>query len=379
MNELSTIIRSEIGRLGSIRFDRFMDLALYHPIHGYYRREGENPRTGREGDFFTSVSVGPLFGRLLARQFLEMWEKLERPAEFWIIEQGGEDAQLACDILAWCRDSAPAFFAAVHYILIEDGLDLREQQWSKTENEGLAKKVSWLSSVAAAAERKPAGVFFSNEFFDALPVRLVRRKDNSWTELHAALFRGDGFALVEKKIDDGRLSEAVDELELPTAEGYTTEINLRARDWMESAGRILQRGYVVTIDYGFPASIYYAPFRASGTLTSYRDHRQTEDVLRDPGSQDITAHVDFTALARAGEKVGLTTFGFLDQQRFLTGIAHEELSEGPGPRAGIAENSRAWQTLTNPGFLGTRFQVLLQARNAPPELAGLRFANGAKV
>ena len=166
----------------------------------------------------------------------------------------------------------------------------------------------------------------------------------------------------------------MEDLSLPATEDYTTEINLRARQWMEETGSALERGYFLTIDYGFPASAYYAPHRVSGTLTAYQQHQRTEDVLSEPGSRDITAHVDFTALARAGEKAGLTTLGFLDQNHFLMGIAHDELSGVAGPATGPAENLRAWQTLIHPDFLGGRFQVLLQAKDAADQLAGLRYA-----
>jgi SAM-dependent MidA family methyltransferase len=369
-NELSALIRDEIRPSGSIPFDRFMELALYHPMHGYYRREGGKPRTGREGDFFTSVSVGPLFGRLLAKQFMEMWERMEKPAPFWIIEQGGEDARLACDILSWCRDEASDFFAALRYAMIEDAPASRNQQ-GKTLG-SLSEKMTWLFSTMT--EQKPDGIFFSNELVDAFPVRRVVCRKDRWLELQVGLDRTDDFVWIEKEITDGKLAEAVNAPELPTSEGCTTEINLRARAWVEEAGRMLQRGYFLTIDYGFPASA--KSLRVSGTLTAYQKHQRTGDVLREPGSRDITAHVDFTALARAGEKAGWTTLGFLDQQHFLMGIAHDELSEGPGPRTGIRENLRAWQTLIHPEHLGARFQVLLQARDAPDRLAGLRYARG---
>jgi SAM-dependent MidA family methyltransferase len=372
MTALSALIRVEIAGRGPISFERFMELALYHPEHGYYRREREKPRTGREGDFFTSVSVGPLFGRLLARQFFEMWEKLEKPDPFWIIEQGAEDGQLACDILGWCRDETPALFEAIRYAVIEDASTVRARQMEKLKAGAFDKTMRWFPDVFALREHEPVGVFFSNELVDSLPVRLVRRSKGAWLELRVTAGKEENFAWID--FEDDELSEVTRILELPEVEGYSTEINLRARDWMKDVGNALKRGYVLTIDYGFPASVYYAPFRAGGTLTAYLDHRRTEEVLVDPGSRDITAHVDFTALAKMGEETGLATIGFLDQQHFFMGVAHGELSESAGPRTGIAEKVRAWQTLTRPDYLGARFQVLLQAKDAPHDLAGLRFA-----
>src|SRR5262249_40368567 len=155
---------------------------------------------------------------------------------------------------------------------------------------------------------------------------------------------------------------------------YTTEINLAARRWIGEVAAAIGRGYVVTVDYGFPASVYHAPYRSGGTLTSYLRHRRSEEVLAEPGTRDITAHVAFTALARAGEAAGLATLGFVDQQRFLMGIARDELAGTPGPRVGLEKNTRAWNTLTHPEHLGTRFHALVQAKEAPAELDGLRFA-----
>lgn len=373
MAALEDIIRDEIEHKGSIPFERFMELALYHPARGYYRRGRETPRTGRKGDFFTSVSTGPLFGRLLARQFLEMWERMEKPAPFWIVEQGAENAWLACDILAWCRDEAPDFFAALRYGIFEIDSSMRDEQEKVLEAAGFEKKVRWMAGVEAwESKDKPIGVFFSNELVDAFPVHRVVRRGGEWLEFHVTLDERGRFAWCEREIRNVALAGAVQEL--PALDGYATEINLRARSWMEWLAQTWPWGYVVTIDYGFPASIYYEVFRKSGTLSGYKEHRRVDDILAEPGSCDLTAHVDFTALARIGEKEGLVMLGFLDQQHFLTGIAHDELEGRAGPKAGIAENLRAWQTLTHPDYLGTRFQVLLQAKNAPGSLAGLRYA-----
>ena len=143
---------------------------------------------------------------------------------------------------------------------------------------------------------------------------------------------------------------------------------------MRGVAGLLRRGYVLTIDYGYPASLYYAPFRSDGTLTCFRKHRSDDEVLRGPGEQDLTAHVDFTALMRTGESAGLETLGFVDQQRFFTGVAHDELSGAVVYPDGLSQQLRGWQTLTHPEHMGTRFHVLVQAKNAPGDLDGLRFA-----
>jgi len=374
MSPLKEIIRAEILELGSIRFDRFMDLALNHPLYGYYSRELEKPRTGREGDFFTSVSVGPMFGRLLARQFFQMWQVLGNPSPFWMIEQGAHDGQLACDILHWCRKETPEFFETIRYAVIEPSASMRDLQQKRIEEEGFSQQVAWFQKIDSLSAEQPMGVFFSNELVDALPVRVITRKKEEWRELRVALGKEDALGWVDCPINDQELADAIQSLPLSAIEGYTTEINLSACNWMGQVGRAMKRGYVLTIDYGFPASIYYADFRVGGTLTAYLEHRRSDEILVGPGSRDITAHVDFTALAKAGEKAGLTTLGFVDQQRFFMGVAHDELSEVEGPRVGLVENLRAWNTLTHPEYLGTRFQILLQAKNVEASVEGLRFA-----
>jgi SAM-dependent MidA family methyltransferase len=373
MTELEEMIRAEIRRDGPMRFDRFMELALYEPGHGYYGNAGGTARIGRRGDFFTSVSVGPLFGRLLARQFFQMWQLLDKPEPFWVIEQGANDGRLAVDILEWCRDEAAAFFEALRYAVVEPSLALRELQQRGIGQAGFSEKTAWFLPADLVTEGRRAGVFFSNELADAFPVRVVRFQAGRWHERHVTLAE-DAPAWTDLAVADSDLREVMGGLPLPAIEGYTTEVSLRARRWMEDLGRVLSRGYVLTLDYGFPASVYYADFRRGGTLTAYLNHRRTEEVLTGPGSRDITAHVDFTALARAGEKGGLVTLGFVDQEHFLMGIAHDELSEKEGPRAGIAKNFRAWSTLTHPEHLGARFHALLQARDAPAGLEGLRFS-----
>ena len=375
MTELDKIIRAEIQTAGPVRFDRFMEMALYHPGSGYYAKLGGPSPIGRSGDFFTSVSAGPLFGRLLARQFFQMWRLLSNPHPFWIIEQGAHDGQLACDILEWCRALPPEwheFFDAIRYGIVQPSGAASIHQKCAPEP-GLVSCITWFENLAELAAQKPSGVFFSNELVDAFPVRSITYRSGKWLEQHIAI-DAEALRWIDLPIADAELMAAVDTLPLPAVEGYTTEINLRARRWIGEVGRAMDRGYVLTIDYGYPASLYYAPFRSHGTLTAYVKHHAIDDVLAEPGMRDITAHVDFTALARAGEQAGLATLGFLDQQRFLMGVAHEELSEAGGPRVNIQENLGAWNTLTHPDHLGADFFALLQAKNAPANLDGLRYA-----
>ncbi len=371
--KLEQIIRAEIQEGGPMRFDRFMELALYCPGLGYYTKISGPSPVGRSGDFYTSVSAGPLFGRLLARQFFQMWQALEKPAPFWIIEQGAHDGQLARDILEWCRAEVPEFLEVVRYGVVDTsgGGSIRQKCGLDPE---LAPYMTWFENFESIAELKPVGVFFSNELIDAFPVRAIIYKSGEWRESFVELHEKKGLDWTDKAIEDEELKREIAVRSIPAVEGYSTEINLRALDWMEGVGRIFLRGYVLTIDYGYPASVYYSDFRPGGTLTAYVKHHAIDDVLSEPGMRDLTAHVDFTALVRAGEKVGLTTLGFVDQQRFLMGIAHDELSGATERSAKIQENLRGWNTLTHPDHLGATFYALLQAKNAPDKLDCLRFA-----
>jgi SAM-dependent MidA family methyltransferase len=359
VNLLEERLRTTILKDGPMPFDDFMLQALYSPEVGYYAK---NPSIGRDGDFYTSVSVGPLFGRLLAQQFFQMWQMLDRPDPFWIVEQGAHDGQLSRDVRGWCKTEAPEFFSALRYGIV-DGNPVDD-------------------CVEMNLQRHPenhlVGVFFSNELVDAFPVHVVTFRDGTWQQ-GCAEVSNHGFVWRYRPLKEPVIERALKERAIPEIEGYTTELSTMATEWMGHVGRIMRRGYVLTIDYGFPSHLYYAPHRTAGTLTAYAKHKRVDDVLANVGEQDITAHVDFTALARTGQQAGLSHLGFVDQQRFLTGIAHDELAGAAGPRAGVAEHSRAFQTLTHPQHFGTRFHALLQAKDAPGGLDGLRFARAGDL
>jgi SAM-dependent MidA family methyltransferase len=240
----------------------------------------------------------------------------------------------------------------------------------------LEEKVAWCVGISDL--RAKDGVVFSNELIDAFPVRRVCYRDGNWREMVVVLDPHRRLVWSEREIGDALLRAAVPAL--PAIDGYTTEVNLRARAWMEDIGSGLKRGYIFTVDYGFPASVYYAPYRNAGTLTAYHEHRRMENSLLQPGRMDLTAHVDFTTLAAAGETVGWITLGFLDQQHFLLGVAHDELEGSERYPVGIQESTGAWNMLTHPNHLGTRFQVLVQGKDAPADLSGLRYGgSGASL
>lgn len=355
------VLRRRIADAGPVGFDEFMAVALYHPHGGYYAC-GE-PRTGKHGDFFTSVSVGPVFGRLLAAQFAEMWDALGRPDDFTLVEQGASDGQLMADILsAW---TAPAPRA----VLVEPLPSLRALQ-----QQTLAPWSDRLSHVAHEDDLPPfTGVFFANELLDAFPVKLLARNGGAWREWRVGL-DGEKFVFVETPALDPALP-------VPPGEGrFAAEVRPSLDPWMRTVAEKLRRGWLLIVDYGYPESARYHPSRAAGTLAAYRDHARQDDPLAWPGAQDLTAHVDFTDVARAAERAGLQLAGFADQHHALTAlaaIAFPPMASAPlGPEA--AKDMRALRQLLHPESMGTQFQFLALAKNACAPLAAFRFARDAR-
>jgi SAM-dependent MidA family methyltransferase len=367
---LALEIRDQIERDGPITFDRFMSLALYHPQLGYY--SSGRCSIGRGGDYFTSVSVGFLFGTLLAGQFAEIWETLGRPDDFVIVEQGAHQGEFAADVLEALRARHPEFFMRVLYRIVEPFPILRERQEERLRKFG--PRVQWV----AGLETMPpfVGVHFSNELLDAMPVHLLAAADNGgereWQERLVDI-SDSGFVFITRPISDLRLRERLTTLPAPPAENYETEINLATRDWIETLSRKLERGVVLIADYGFPRNRFYAPHRISGTLQAYAQHRALPTCFENIGECDLSTHVEWTSLAERAVELGLTIVGFADQHHFLTGL----LSTHPELASAATEKSRALQTLIHPEFLGTKFQFLGLAKNFPKNssLGGFKFAS----
>ena len=339
-----------------------MEQALYHPLHGYY--SSDRAATGRRGDYFTNVSVGPLFGQLLAAQFAEVWERLGRSASrtdssrgeidnFIIVEQGAHHGEFARDVLDSIQRNRPEFFEALRYQIIEPFSILRDRQ-SQTLAE-FRDKVDWSNSIEPFT-----GVHFSNELVDAMPVHLLVFTKEGWREKFVGLEK-EAFVFVEQPIVDPTLQE------LPARPvGCEIEINVAALDWIDDLAAKLVRGYVLTIDYGFSRDEFYAPHRTAGTLQVRAQHRRLASPFDEIGHADITAHVDWTSLVERAEARGLRACGFTDQHHFLTGI----ISELPAP-PGDSKAKRALQTLLHPEMLGRAFQVLALAKDvARPGKAG---------
>jgi len=364
MTPLSSLLREAIADRGPISFHDFMATALYHPEHGYYA--SGRARIGRRGDFFTNVSVGSLFGRLLARQFAEMWERLGAPARWTIVEEGAHCGQFAADALEALREFAPACFEATCYVIVEPFPILRNAQMHALYD----LQMQWCDSLA---ELEPfTGVHFSNELLDSFPVHLVAGTDEGWVERHVTV-RGESFVFTEGPLTDPRLANHLASIEAPT--GFVTEVNLRALDWLSELSGKLERGYVLLIDYGYSREEYFERF--AGTLSAYAGHQREPDPLARPGEIDLTAHVEFSSLIEQALRVGFRVHGFTNQQRFMVGVSRPHFSRS----AASANDLRAFKTLMHPDFLGTAFKVLCLEKGtaAPALLAGFQSSHKAKL
>jgi SAM-dependent MidA family methyltransferase len=355
-----------------------MSLALYHPEHGYYARAAR--RTGRNGDFFTSVDVGPLFGRLLARQFAEMWRLMPDPgprtpeAGFDLVEAAASNGQLARDILDAAQAHDPEFYGAIRLHLVEPGSAARAAQ-----REMLGPHEATLAASSSRLPDAVHGVIYANELLDALPVHSIVMTEHGLRE-HYVDVRGE--ALVERV---GRPStEALERyfraLNIELLPGQRAEVNLAALAWMTRACLTLHRGFLLLIDYGHEARELYSPTHAAGTLMSFRRHVADEggaqssapSWLADPGGQDITSHVDLTSIRRTAEELGCTTAGILDQTYFLLALGMPDLIDSEDRSLAATRRRLALKTLMLPGGLGSTHKVMVFAKGVEaPQLSGL--------
>lgn len=341
---------------------------LYHPAHGYYSREN----AARFGDYYTSVDVHPIFGRLLARQFAEMWELLGSPRPFVVAESGAGVGRLAGHILDFSARALPEFYAALEYVAAERSIARRAEHAAN-----LAKHVSAgrVSSSGELPRTIPAGCIFSNELLDALPVHRLLMDNGALREIYVGL-EGERFTEILGKPSSHALERYFQEQGITLAEGQQAEACLEACDWIELAGRSLERGFVLTIDYGHEARALYGEHHNRGTLLAYRDHNVTENILDAPGEQDLTAHVNFTALDLWGRNAGLARTGLVTQSQFLVALGRgNEFADLYEPGQTEMEKLRARLLLKNlihPEGLGEKFQVLIQHKGlADPQLTGL--------
>ena len=380
-----------IRERGPMTVAAFMDLVLYAPHVGYYARAAR--RSGRAGDFFTSVDVGPLFGELLEVQIAEMFRLLQtsdfRLHTFDLVEAGASDGRLAADILRAAKRRDPALYEALRLHLVEASAKARATQAATLADVG-----GCLASSSPELPESFEGVLIANELLDAFPVHQVVMREDGLREVYVATrsaeasrssggddpgtrgFSRASMTTVDDPLSTPALQQYLDALDIRLEPGWRAEINLRAIDWMRDAARRLRRGFIVLIDYGHEARELYSAGHAGGTLTTFAQHRSAgpesatgvPSWLRDAGEQDLTSHVDFSSVRAAAEAEGMTTIGFLDQTYFLLGL----LPNVVDPQAAL-RNPQA-KTLLLPGGLGSTHKVLILGKGVgAPALQGCSF------
>ncbi len=350
------IIDTELAKRGFISFPDFLNLALYDPEYGYYASNSN--QVGRDGDFYTSVSVGPLFGQLLARRFIRWWQDQEKPAAWRILEIGAHDGKLAADILQTIAAISPEAWRALEYATVEPLPLLRDAQQQRLSP--LAVKLHLATDFQTLSENPLPGIAFGNEILDALPFHLIRRHENQWREL----FVSNTWELITRSIDPAStLEKKTSALGDAFPDDYQTEIRTNYLAFLSQISNSISDGLLLFIDYGFAAPEYYDTDRARGTLRTFSKHQAAEDPLADPGKRDITAHVDFTDLTREAETLGWHPTHFSSQGSYLTHLAAEMIQSGEmnDPKT-IAQ----FRSLTHPAHLGASFHVIEFEKSKEP-------------
>ena len=348
--ELSEIIKEKIIKGGAISFHDYMEMALYHNESGYYSRLGD---IGAMGDFYTSSNLTPAFGAMIARQTEQMWRLLGEP-EFTIVEYGAGTGILCRDILTYLKGNTK-LYQQLHYYIIEKSPVLRT-----IEQQHLKEKVTWIDSISEVPEF--VGCVLSNELVDNLSVHKVTMEDDL---MEIYVDYKDGF--IEKTMPaSAPLKNYFTELGITLPRGFCTEVSLEAIQWLQEIAAAMKKGYVITIDYGHLSDRLYHRCRSEGTLMCYHKHNINTNVYTDIGKQDITCHVNFSALMHWGEKFGLTAYGFTNQANFLVDLGFSAYlnsitctKEDP-MRAAIEARSVSYTLLMD---MGSKFKVLAQGKN----------------
>jgi SAM-dependent MidA family methyltransferase len=369
--DLARRIHDEIEREGPITFARFMDLALYDPDGGYYRAESARP--GRSGDFLTAPETHPIFGATLARALDEIWQRLGRPSRFVVREHGAGEGALAAAILAGLQASGSGLAEAVRYQPIE--VDLRRIQVFRDR----LAAAGFRANVEASDGTPIIGVVLANEVLDALPVHRVIARDGALRELRVGSLDGR-LVDVEAEPSTPRLAERLVAEGISLDEGQRAEICLALEPWLATAAGGLERGLLLLIDYGYPATELYDPVRRrDGTLRGYLHHRVNDDPYRHVGRQDLTAHIDVSAVERAAATAGLSHLGTTTQAEFLVGLGAQDLLQAiqSDPATTLEDYvavRSAVMRLLDPGAMG-RFRVMGFGRAWPagPALAGFAY------
>ncbi|MEO0537963.1 MAG: class I SAM-dependent methyltransferase [Cyanobacteria bacterium P01_A01_bin.123] len=359
-----------------ISFAEYMAMVLYEPQEGYYTRAGVD--LGPKGDFITSAHLGCDFGELLAEQFAEIWQRLGRPQPFAVVELGAGQGLIADQGLAYLQRHYPDCLAVLNYTLVETSAELiavQQQRLKCWQDQGVA--IQW-RSLAEIFPESIVGCVFSNELVDAFPVHRVQLTDSGLQEVYVTLTEdGLGFQDTLGELSTPRLADYFDRVGIALTPdiypvGYCTEVNLAALDWLSAIASKIKQGVLITIDYGYPAHRYYGRSRIQGTLQCYYRHSHHNDPYRFMGHQDITAHVDFTALENQGEICGLAPLGMTQQSLFLMALGlgdrltalAEITATDPASINAALQRRDSLHRLIDPMGVGN-FWVLVQGKGFP--------------
>jgi SAM-dependent MidA family methyltransferase len=372
--ELVAAIVSEIARSGPIPFVRFMELSLYHPQFGYYMRPPEEgtERIGWSGDFYTSSDVHSTLGQALAKQARQIDALLGHPTPFTVVEMGAGKGLLARDFLLAILVQQDSLCERLRFVLVERSPAMRELQRQHLapwlNKPGL---VAWVENLESLAPGSVTGLFFSNELVDAFPVHRIQIAEGQAQEIFVD-YHGGKFAEVLRPLSTPHLATYLHRLKLAMPEGYRTEINLLALEWMKQVAQTLDRGVVLTIDYGHTAQDLYGSDRPRGTFLCYFHQMASENPFERIGLQDMTAHVDFSSLATVGEDAGLSVTGFTNQMSFLMGLGIEDMIAKLEPES---PEFQAAIHLLKPDGMGRTFKILVQHKRIErPALDGLTYS-----
>lgn len=356
-----------------ITFADYMNWVLYHPEYGYYSIN--KPKLGAEGDFVTSPYLGSDFGEMLAEQFFQIWEIMDCPNAFTLVEMGAGQGILASDILLYLQKKYPDFFQCLNYIIIEKSNFLKAQQQHQLKKTLAASiSIQWCD-LEDIPNNNIIGCFFSNELVDAFPVHQIIVQDQQLQEIYITLdsevrFKEIIAELSTEKITDYFKLIDIDLCSNSYPERYRTEVNLAALDWIKTLVTKLNQGFILTIDYGYTAQRYYLPSRTEGTLQCYYQHSHHNDPYLNIGRQDITTHVNFTALQLYGKDWGIDAVGFTQQALFLMALGlGDRISALSQPSnysiSEILQRRECLHSLIDPMGLGN-FGVLLQSKGLSP-------------
>ncbi len=361
---LSVRLRERIVEAGPLTFRDWMSAALYDEREGYYRKRGAE-RWGRAGDYRTAPERSTLFAATFARHFTKLYEELGRPRVLHLLEAGGGAGRFAHGVLRTLRRDAPHVYDSLAYVFDESSADSR------------ARAAVLLSPFAERVEFRrlsefdgplDAAIVFSNELLDAFPVHRLTMRGGRLLESYVGMDVDGGFVFIEGEPSTSRLEEYVRRMCGTLEEEQVVEVNFEAGEWVARAAALLGRGFVVTVDYGDEAaSLYNAPHRHEGTLRAFRGHELSEDVLRDPGAQDLTTTVNWTQVVNEGQAAGLKTLTLERLDAFLLRAGLVEQLELESARAEsdaeVAALRLDAREMILPGGMASHFQVLIQSKN----------------